>query len=162
MSQLLLLPRKSIFQTPPKDRGVWIIANLITHSECFLDCEPFEGYARWDEASQDWLTARGLSIRGSFDTELHVLEWRELAERATGAPDHEMMIFGDIHHHDSELAWEIGRAGFWAYLRVSHSPTLVSVFEREAGPFPLRSLAVAALSQMFLELEPEAAQAVAV
>lgn len=67
---------------PPKDRVIRIVANIVDHDEWSTSVESFEGLARWDERSQDWLNAEGLalSIRGFYESELVILEWREANE----------------------------------------------------------------------------------
>ena len=149
---ILLLAEKGIRRCPPKDRPVWLVANIIIREGAHSEVEGYEGYARWNEASQDWQDLRGMSIRGDFEAELYPLDWLELAERAENAPDEETSIDANVFCYDDAWWREIGIAGFYAEVALRHRPTGEHLIERKAGPFPLRSLAISALAMMVSNL----------
>lgn len=65
---------------PPQDRTIRIVACVILSDDWVTWSEPYEGLARWDERCRDWLDERGMSIRGVYESELIIHEWRELNE----------------------------------------------------------------------------------
>lgn len=71
---------------PPKDRPIKIVANIVDCDEWSTSVDPYEGFAQWSEAAQDWLNEAGLSIRGFYESELVILEWTE------GNPDRRFQL----------------------------------------------------------------------
>lgn len=134
---------------PPRDRGIWVVANMIDRDEFGSRAEGYEGYARFDDKSGDWLNLRGLPIRQYLDSEFRILSWIECAERAKDCPDTETETTANIYCWDDEVRREQGRAGFFAVYSVHHSATLVRLVGwRNEGSFATRAEAVAVLTRM--------------
>ncbi|MEQ1861443.1 MAG: hypothetical protein ABMA13_16090 [Chthoniobacteraceae bacterium] len=162
MKTVLLLPEKGIRRCPPRDRAIWLVANIITRDGCFTEVDGYEGYAQWSESAQDWLDIRGMSIRGHDHAELFPLDWIERHERAANAPANEMSIDGRTQYIEHE-EWDRSLNGHYVFVELRHRPTCVIVISRLIGPLPTLPLALAVLTRTLgeLHLQPEAAQAVA-
>lgn len=136
----------------PHDRAIWLRADVVSHEECFTSVEPFEGRAQWSESARDWLDGRGMSIRQDFDSELVVLSWIELAERAKDAPTHETDVTAHVYYWDDEWRLATGRVGYFALCHVRHSPTGIELEEACEGPFETQIAALEVLTALLARL----------
>lgn len=136
------------FAPVPKDRGIWVKANVISEDEYSTWVDQYEGYAQWDEASKDWKDRRGMSIKMHVEAEFHVLIWMEVEARAEHCPDAETDTMGSIYYWDDEWRRENGTSGFYALLGIRHTPTWVDLKSESQGPFATRSEACEALVKM--------------
>lgn len=125
---------------PPKNRPIWITANVMLFDGICTSAEPYIGYAQWDEKSGDWLDRRGMSIRMNYEAELFVLDWIELEERARNCPIEETDLHASIYH------WSIEglSPGFYVSLDLKHSPTGITLRQhRNIEPFASQAEAAA-------------------
>lgn len=135
----------------PRDRAIWLRANIVITEEAVMSVEPFEDLARWNEDAQDWHDARGMSIRMYADAELVILQWMECDERAKNCPETETTISANVYFWDDE--WR-------ALCNVAHAPTGIRIFERSEGPFSTRAQAVEVLTALLADINlQEAAKA---
>ena len=123
---------------PPKDRKIWLQANRI------LNGEPFEGAAFW--GGNVWYDKNNLVLAFPPD-DLHVLQWMELEDRASGCPENELVVSSGVHFIKMDC-YEGEMDGFYAFARVWHGPTWMNFLDDSAGPFASRNAAVHALHEM--------------
>jgi hypothetical protein len=144
----LALPAPA-WHTAPRDRAIWIHANLIYRSDSFTEVEPFEGRAQWNEAAQDWLDSRKMSIRGDVETSLRILQWSELKTEAQSAlregRTQEFDLRANIYFWDDEYRREMGTAGHFVFVEISHAPTYITVIDLSAHALASFSEAVKVL-----------------
>lgn len=153
----LLLAENGIRRTPPKDRPVWLVANIVTYDEGFVDAQLFEGWAEWDKGANEWVTFDHLVIRGFFDARLHILDWQELAGRAAGAPESEIAISAAVYFWGDEWRQEQGIAGYFACFDMVHQPTHTRLANTSDGPFATQAEARNRLACLLtLGIEPKA------
>jgi hypothetical protein len=145
----LALPA-SPHQMAPRDRAIWIVANVLTRGDCFTDVDRYEGYAQWSEQSQDWQNWRGMSIRVDYDAELNILEWCELKERAARATEEETSISTFCQHYVSD--WDPSATGWICGADIQHRPTLQTLARLEAGPFATRAQALGELAVLLTKI----------
>ena len=141
----------------PRDRAIWLRANIVITEEAVTSVEPFEALARWNEDAQDWHDARGMSIRMDADAEMVILQWIECAERAKNCPEKETMISAHVYLWAEQWRVEAGTAGWFALCDVRHIPTCICIFERIEGPFATRSKATEVLTALISGINLEEA-----
>lgn len=139
-------------QSAPRDRAIWITANIICRDEISSWVEPYEGYAEWSESSQDWLDSSRMSIRQDYHAELRILRWEERAARAARHTEDETSVGGSVYFWDDEWRRETGTAGYFAVAHVNHSPTLVQLAYESAGPFGTRAQALGELIMLLTKI----------
>jgi hypothetical protein len=132
----------------PRDRAVWIRANILYEDEFSTTADPYEGYARWDSTNNDWVDRSGATIRREVRDCMTVLDWCELEERANNCPAEETSIAANVYHLDDEGRRETGTAGFFVLFRMWHPETGVDFVDVINGPFTLHVQACEALSRL--------------
>lgn len=138
---------------PPRDRAIWLVANIATTDGAFHMVDPFEGAARWSEESRDWHDVSGMSIRGNFEAKLIPLHWSEIAERVAVADESEFTLDANIYFWDEQTVGR-GRAGFYALAELRHSLTGYNPARPKAqsGPWPSLQIAAAKLRECVFEV----------
>ena len=134
----------------PTDRAIFVSGNIITHVDCEVHVEHYEGYAEWDSRCQDWKDRMEMSIRQFDDAEFKILQWMELTERAVEVKDSEISVTAHIYYWDEEWRKESGTAGHFCVWDVTHSPTGVFIRHDSEGPFVSLADAANYLSKLFL------------
>ena len=133
---------------PPRDRAIWLVTNIIIPDELGTSVESYEGYAKWDEKSQDWLDDRKMSIRQVYEAHYRILSWMEREDRARNCPESETSTDVAISFRNDERAREDGIVGYYVDFSIKHRPTWVTMASEHVGPFATRAEALAGLARL--------------